>query len=457
MYVHACLRGLSPSTALSLLALPLLTTASALQTSTTVSTAVGETTIELSPAADLLDTNSTTASCDIAGDGAWGGEVLLTCDGSTLTSDPSGCVELHACQALAAAFVAACDTTDDAGDTCPDGCTAAFDALVADCASAEVAASCSDGASGDQAACEAADGTWTAARDGWTEPITTGGVGAPMAATLGRGFGMSGPVGWGTTMPASVEMVVRWTSLVNRLQSRCTFAGHSDTCGYRYFMAIETLDRPGEALEYNCTYTAERDQCTPECQAIIDGVTANCGADDTYVSSAGIVADYNGMMGVMHMGMACSDPECTPNALGESFCNTLDGLAASTPTLAPLVNTGCSLGLGLVNTVVPALGLDLPYRAEECLGTLASDPTVAAVAVQDVCACTMTNKCPADTTPRFGPTGDAADPTDDECALGYYVPPPPPPVEDPPAPAPNSGAALATASGAGLAALLLLV
>ena len=60
MYVHACLRGLSPSTALSL-ALPLLTTASALQTSSTASTAVGATTIDLSPAADLLDTNSTTA------------------------------------------------------------------------------------------------------------------------------------------------------------------------------------------------------------------------------------------------------------------------------------------------------------------------------------------------------------------------------------------------------------
>ena len=419
---------------------------------------MGTTTIDLSPAADLLDTNSTTASCDIAEDGAWGGEVLLTCDGSTLTSDPSGCMELHACQALAAAFVAACDTADDAGDTCPDGCTAAFDALVAGCASVEVAASCSDGASGDQAACEAAEGTWTAARDGWTEPITTGGVGAPMAATLGRGFGMSGPMGWGTTMPASVEMVVRWTSLVNRLQSRCTFAGHSDTCGYRYFMAIETLDRPGEALEYNCTYTAERDQCTPECQAIIEGVTANCGTDDTYVSTAGIVADYNGMMGVMHMGMACSDPECTPNALGESFCNTLDGLAASTPAMAPLVTTGCGLGLGTVNTVVPLLGLDLPHRAEECLAELALDPDVVGVAVRDVCACTMTNKCPGDTTPRFGPTGDAADPTDDECALGYYVPPPPPAAtEDPPAPAPSSGAALATASGAGLAALLLLV
>ena len=60
-----------------------------LQTASTVSTTVGETTDDLSPAADLLDGQNTTVSCDLGGGGAWGGEVLLTCDSSTLASDTS--------------------------------------------------------------------------------------------------------------------------------------------------------------------------------------------------------------------------------------------------------------------------------------------------------------------------------------------------------------------------------
>lgn len=433
-----------------------------LQTSSAVSTTVGDNTAELSPAVDLVNAENTTVSCDLGGDGAWGGEVLLTCESATLASDTSGCLALHACQGLAQTFVSACTTTDDA-TTCPDGCLAAFDALVDGCAAVQVDASCSDGTSGDLAACEAAGETWTAARDGWTEPITTGGVGAPMATLFGLAFGMPGPIGWGTTMDASVELYVRWTSLVNRLQSRCTFAGHSDTCGYRYFMAIEALDTPGEALEYNCTLTAERDQCTTECQAIADGVTTYCDTDDTYTSMAGVVADYNGMMGVMHMGMACLDFTCTPNALGESFCNTLNGMPASQ---SGLVSMGCGLGIGVVGPILPMLGLDLPLRATECVVELAGNPTLSEVTVQDVCACTIVNKCPADTA-RFGPFQNATDPTDGECALGYYVAPPPPAAEEeeepppPPQEVQASGAALVTASvtasGAALSILLQLV
>jgi len=275
---------------------------------------------------------------------------------------------------------------------------------------------------------------------------------------------------WGITgawrrFDVNVESLVRWVSLRNRLQSRCLWPAYADECSYRYFMVVEVLSTPGEALGYNCavkdptctetaavsvdadaaacaavtdsaldsadacqavmtaggvsacTYTPIRDDasCTDECDAIKDAVLASCDETDTYTNSAGIVADYNAMVGAMNVQMACAEFTCGLNAIGEAFCGVLESMAMTDletedtvtgsgemTSMAGFVELGCNAQLSLAPIFMSLLPDDyLPPRALACIAEMSRDH--ANVLVKNICACTLTEMCPNDQ--RFVPGG----------------------------------------------------
>ncbi len=387
---------------------------------------------------------------------AYGGSVVVSCsddNSPVLSGNATHCLETSACHALAEAFVSACDTSDEAvaATTCPAGCMQAYDALVAD----------------------------TTCVTAWQEPVFSGDALGPFSRLLAESFGLSdGTMPWGISgawrqFDVTVESLVRWASLRNRLQDRCLWPAYATECSYRYFMAVEVLSSPGEALGYNCavknptctetaavsveadaaacaavtaldsadacqavltadtsddasatacTYTPIRDEasCTDECDAIKDAVLDNCDATDTYTNSAGIVADYDAMVGAMNIQMACASFTCGLNPVGEAFCGVLESMAMTDletedtvtgsgqmTSMSTFVELGCNSQLRLAPVFMALLPDDyLPPRAVECIEEMSGD--YSDVYVKNVCACTMTEMCPSDG--RFkGPGGSQYD------------------------------------------------
>jgi hypothetical protein len=398
-----------------------------------VSVTVGAQSGDVTTTAELAAGESASYSCATVND-QYGGNIAVSCadDGSALSADAQNCMEVHVCHDLSEVFVTACDTSaeDPAGDACPVGCMEAYEALVAESTCA----------------------------DGWQEPVSTGGVLSPFSRTLASSFGLNdGTMPWGiqgawTAIPGTVENTVRWVTLLNRLQERCVWRAeaaaapdYATDCAYRYFMAVEVLSGPGEALEYNCavlspsctetattsveadatscaavtdldtataceaagpcTYTAARDVCTDECRAIKDAVLANCDETDTYTNSAGIVADYSAMVGGMNVQMSCAEFECELSSLGEAFCGTLDSLGSidgeaedATGTMQGMsdwVDVGCNSQLSLAPVFMALLPQNfLPPRALDCITQLSTEQS--SIRIKNVCACTMTEMCPGD-------------------------------------------------------------
>eukprot|EP01051_Picozoa_sp_SAG22_P022961 SAG22_NODE_5719_length_965_cov_1.381062_1_plen_172_part_01 len=149
---------------------------------------------------------------------------------------------------------AACDTRQEAeaSANCPDGnstttgpCIDAYNAFRAGC----LVESGSGGGGGMR--------SWNETSD------------QAFPALLGRAWGVNSLDVyelWGMdsdmTMPASVEGYVRFGTLANRLASRCEWEGYYGTCEYSYVLALEAALSPGEALGYNCTMMADRDDCS---------------------------------------------------------------------------------------------------------------------------------------------------------------------------------------------------
>ena len=370
----------------------------------------------------------------------WGGSVTVSCaeDGSgELSGDATHCLETTTCHSLADTFVTACDTSGEpAGETtCPAGCMEAYNALVAD----------------------------TACVEAWTEPVFSGDTLGPFARILASSFGLDdGTMPWGiqgawSRLDNNVENIVRWVSLRNRLQSRCLWPDYASECSYRYFMAVEVLSGPGESLGYNCavksatctetatvsvdadaaacagvtqldsataceavltadpaddagatacTYTPLRDTCSAECDEIKAAVLDNCDATDTYTNSAGIVADYDAMVGAMQIQMACAEFTCSLNAIGEAFCGVLESLATldvstedpnsgQMTAMSGFVTLGCNAQLQDAPFFMSLLPDEyLPPRALDCIDQQSASN--GNVRVKNVCACTMTEMCPGD-------------------------------------------------------------
>eukprot|EP01052_Picozoa_sp_SAG31_P044666 SAG31_NODE_7873_length_1576_cov_7.134056_2_plen_295_part_00 len=231
-----------------------------------------------------------------------------------------------------------------------------------------------------------------------------------------------------TTVTASVEGYVRFGTLVNRLSSRCEWAGYFGTCAYSYPLALEAALLPGEVLDYNCTMTADRSDCSDECGDLLGQAYNDCGPDDTYLNGQGILASYEAMMYVLDLHYSCqhgSGFECTPQSLGRAFCETLHEVAST--SIGYMVQGGCGMTMSTIGTIMPVIAgfFEMPYRATACLAELGAAPETESIVVQDVCYCSD-NQCP----------GDSRDPAASNCTLGYH-PPPPPPAPDAPQPEPS--------------------
>ena len=229
-----------------------------------VSVTVGAQSGDVTTTAELAAGESASYSCATVND-QYGGNIAVSCadDGSALSADAQNCMEVHVCHDLSEVFVTACDTSaeDPAGDACPVGCMEAYEALVAESTCA----------------------------DGWQEPVSTGGVLSPFSRTLASSFGLNdGTMPWGiqgawTAIPGTVENTVRWVTLLNRLQERCVWRAeaaaapdYATDCAYRYFMAVEVLSGPGEALEYNCAVLSP--SCTETATTSVEADATSCAA-----------------------------------------------------------------------------------------------------------------------------------------------------------------------------------